>query len=141
MKSILIPLRTVSANSASPASMFLYFSAAAASLPLALVAAAAATLSAETIPLRASTAITSGLREEDKVGVAKVAFATSAAEEMAEDPTDRGGGRGGGICYTIQSLSSRKQGYFLRKLGLTNQSPFHIYRDGLKSGPNLLSRS
>ena len=103
MKSILIPLRTVSANSASPASMFLYFSAAAAaaaSLPLALVAAAA-TLSAETIPLRASTAITSGLREEDKVGVAKVAFATSAAEEMAEDPTDRGGG-GGGICYTIQ---------------------------------------
>ena len=142
MKSILIPLRTVSANSASPASMFLYFSAAAAaSLPLALVAAAA-TLSAETIPLRASTAITSGLREEDKVGVAKVAFATSAAEEMAEDPTDRGGGGGGGgICYTIQSLSSRKQGYFLRKLGLTNQSPFHIYRDGLKSGPILLSRS
>ena len=140
MKSILIPLRTVSANSASPASMFLYFSAAAAaaSLPLALVAAAA-TLSAETIPLRASTAITSGLREEDKVGVAKVAFATSVAEAMAEDSTERGGG--GGICYTIQSLSSRKQGYFLRKLGLTNQSPFHIYRDGLKSGPILLSRS
>ena len=96
MKSILIPLRTVSANSASPASLFLYFSAAAASLPLALVAATAATLSAETIPLRASTAIISGLRE-DKVGVAKVVFATSVAEAMAEDPTERGGG----ICCKI----------------------------------------
>ena len=95
MKSILIPLRTVSANSASPVSMFLYFSAAA--LPLALVAAAAATLSAETIPLRASTAIISGLRD-DEVGAAAVAFTTPVAEAMTGPPFERGGR----IWYTIQ---------------------------------------
>ena len=92
-----LPLRTVSANSVSPAPMLPYFSDA--SLPLAAVAAAAATLRAETIPLRASTAIISGLRD-DEVGVATVAFAfaTSVAEAMAEPPP----GRGGRTWYTIQ---------------------------------------
>ena len=90
-----LPLRMVSANSASPASVLPYFSAAP-FLPLAAVAAAT-TLSAETIPLRASTAIISGLRD-DEVGAAAVAFTTPVAEAMTGPPFERGGR----IWYTIQ---------------------------------------
>ena len=116
-----LPLRMVSANSASPASVLRYFSAAP-FLPLAAVAAAT-TLSAETIPLRASTAIISGLRD-DEVGAAAVAFTTPVAEAMTGPPFERGGR----IWYTIQcfgefffsELRSRYQGYLLLRLGLSN---------------------